>query len=85
MQKADKQAMLLTLKGIYKQGKIELEQPINISQPVEVLVIFLDKPEKETNQTTGIDKFSFLKSMQISDRYNISLSESLIEERRQER
>ncbi len=77
--------MLLTLKGIYKQGKIELEQPINISQPVEVLVIFLDKPEKETNQTTGIDKFSFLKSMQISDRYNISLSESLIEERRQER
>jgi hypothetical protein len=47
---------MLTVKGIYKDGKVELvEQPVGIGDPARVLVTFLTANEPSDRSRVGAD------------------------------
>ena len=83
---------MLALKGIYQNGIIKFENPIEFDRPVQVIVTFIDekisksiKKENSKNENgLDINKFSFKQSIQASENFTGSFSESLIEERRTE-
>ena len=84
---------MLALRGIYKNGFIKLDNPINIDKPLRVIVTFIDEKiqlnyqpdeknnEKEKKKIIDINKFSFLQSIEASKDFKGSFSDSLTEER----
>ena len=84
---------MLALRGIYKNGFIKLDNPINIDKPLRVIVTFIDEKiqlnyqpdeknnEKEKKKIIDINKFSFLQSIEASKNFKGSFSDSLTEER----
>ena len=84
---------MLALQGIYKNGYIKLDNPININKPLKVIVTFIDEEIKLNKQsfviesekkTLNINNFSFLKSIEASKNFKGSFSDTLIDERREE-
>lgn len=73
---------MISLKGIYKNGKVQLYDEIKTEDPVEVIVTFLEDIEKTESKKLDIDKFSFQKSRELLKDYKGSLSEAVINERR---
>lgn len=74
---------MLTVKGIYQDGKISLQQHVRYPAPIQVIVVFLDdlepiEPKKQVRKT-----FSFRQSRELLKTYKGSLSDAVIEERRQ--
>lgn len=84
---------MLALRGIYKNGFIKLDNPINIDKPLKVIVTFIDEKiqlnyqsdkennEKQKKKIIDINKFSFLQSIEASKDFKGSFSDSLTEER----
>ena len=77
---------MLTIKGIYQDGKISLQHNVRYDTQVKVLVIFLDDLESvETKkQVRKSFSFSFQQARELLKEYHGSLSDAVIEERRQE-
>ena len=73
---------MLTVKGIYQDGKILLQQDVNCKTQVNVLVIFLDDSELVEVKTPGRKQFSFRQARERLKNYTGSLSDAVIEERR---
>lgn len=71
-----------TLKGTYFNGVFELEKPIDFKEKMEIVVVFL-KPEKV--KENDIKKFSVRKSLAFTKDFNLNISETIIEERRNEK
>lgn len=73
---------LLAIKGIYENGHIILEEEISSKKPIPVIVTFLE--EKQPESTTKIfPSFNFKKAQQLSVTLKSSLTDTLIEERRE--
>jgi len=72
----------LTLEGIYHDGIVEIQEAIKFNEPMRVLVIFIDE-FKQTRKSK--DKFSFAKSLELTKNCKGSLSEEVINERRNEK
>jgi len=75
---------MLSVKGIYQNGKIELEEPMNEKGPIQVIVTFLE-PSKVEKGTLPLKDFSFKKSRKRLKKYKFSLSDAVIEDRNTER
>jgi len=73
---------MIALKGVYEDGVVKLEQPVNYDKPVEVIVTFLE--EEQPKKRLRYEDFSFEKSKKQLEKYNFSLSEEIINERRGE-
>ena len=73
---------MLAIKGIYENGKISLQEKVKISKPVNVIITFLEDVEKPLSGIIDLRKFSFNKSRELLKNYKGSLSDVVIEERR---
>ncbi|TAN51953.1 MAG: hypothetical protein EPN21_05275 [Methylococcaceae bacterium] len=72
---------LLTIKGIYENGQISLEETVPSKKTISVIVTFLE--EKPPGSKKNIfSSFNFKKSQQLSATLKTSLTDALIEERR---
>lgn len=72
----------LTLEAVYRNGLIELPKNIKFKHPMRVLVVFLDetKPEKYIE-----NRFSFAKSLRLTKNCKGTISDIIINERRNEK
>ena len=75
---------MLTVRAIYKEGKIILPNEIAFDKPVDVLVTFLEDIEISGSEKTPPQKFSFRKSRALFKGCKGFLSQAVIEERRDE-
>nr|WP_295923659.1 hypothetical protein [uncultured Dyadobacter sp.] len=75
---------MLKIKGIYQNGRIQLDQNPTISQTVKVIVTFpeIDTPSPVGPKILAWPDFSFDKSRQLLKSLKSSLSEEVIAERR---
>jgi len=73
---------MLAIKGTYDKGKIILQEKIAASKPVPVIVTFLEDVKGEHVTRFDANKFSFGKAKKILKDYRGSLSDAVIEERR---
>jgi hypothetical protein len=67
--------MLTTIKGVYNQGQIILDEtPTNVTEPIEVYVTFTEKKEPATKKKM---EFGFGKGMvtYMSDDFNEPLED----------
>ena len=76
---------MLSVKGTYKDGVVELEEPLDFKDASKVIVTFLeDETFANTKRLTAKD-FSFSKAREASKAYKGNLSDAVIEERARER
>jgi len=68
---------MLSIEGIYQNGQVILKEKAKFSQPVKVIVMFLEEPKK----AISLEDFSFTQSRKILKDLDSSLSDTLIEER----
>ncbi len=73
---------MLTLEGTYNNGYIELPENPVINRPVRVLITFLDDVELPKKRKLS-RRFSFQKSRALFKNCTTSLSQAVIEERRE--
>lgn len=73
---------MLTIKGIYENGKISLQEKVKTTKQVNVIVTFLENVEIPNSGNLDLRKFSFNKSRELLKDYKGSLSDAVVEERR---
>jgi hypothetical protein len=71
---------MLAVKGIYQNGQLILEEPVHFLEPVAVIVTFLE--EQPLPSKIDLAHFSFSQSRELLKEVKSSLSDALIEERR---
>lgn len=74
---------MLALKGIYENGIIKLEKPPQSDKPIMVIVTFLEEEESKEEKPLSLEDFSFMKTRALLADYKGSLSDAVIEERRE--
>ena len=73
---------LLAINGIYENGHIILEEKFPTQKTFKVVVTFLE--EKESKPVTKLfSSFNFKKSQQLTAHLKTSLTDALVEERRE--
>jgi hypothetical protein len=75
----------IAVNGIYKNGKVHPDRRIQSEKPIKVIVTFLDEEFPEIEKRLAVKDFSFLDSREKSKRFNGSLSDAVIEDRKAER
>ncbi len=73
---------MLAIEGIYQEDKLILKEKVTFTKPVRVIVTFLEDPDKMKQPKIDIAKFSFAQSRKRLKDLKTSLSDTLIEERR---
>jgi len=73
---------MLAIKGIYKKGKIYLQEKVETNKPINVVVTFLEDFETPISKKFDLKSLSFNKSRELLKDYKGSLSDAVIEERR---
>ena len=75
---------MIAVKGVYENGEIRLDKRIQTIKPIKVIVTFLDEELTNDSKRLITDDFTFLKSREISKRFKGSLSDTVIDERKEE-
>lgn len=73
---------MLSVKGIFKDGKVIIQEYVKTENEVNVIVTFLEDVKANVVRKLDIEKFSFKKSREMLRNYKGSLSDAIIEERR---
>ncbi len=73
---------MLALKGIYENGIVTLEKPLKTDKKMEVIVTFLEE-ENDRDKILSLKDFSFMETRQKTSKYNFSLSNAVLEERKE--
>ena len=73
---------MLSVKGTYKDGRVIIREGIKTEKPVNVIVTFLEEVKTPVEEKLDISKFSFKKARKLLESYKGSLSDAIIEERR---
>lgn len=73
---------MLAVKGIYKHGRIFLKEEVKTTKPVNVIVTFLEDFETAVSKKIDLKNFSLNKSKELLKDYKGSLSDAVLEERR---
>ncbi len=73
---------MLAIKGTYENGKIFLQEKVKTTKPVNIIVTFLEDVETPISKKLDLKRFSFSKSRELLKDYKGSLSDAVIEERR---
>lgn len=76
---------MISVSGIYENGKIKLDKHIKSRKKSRVIVTFLDEMVENDEKTLTKEDFSFKSSRAKTKRYKGSVSDSIVEERRAER
>jgi hypothetical protein len=74
---------MLRLTGTYYEGKVHLGKIIPTDRPLKVTVIFEEEVSKPEPSRLTFSDFSFAKTREILKNTKGSLSETVIEERRE--
>jgi len=72
---------MISIKGKYENGAIELAKKIISNKSIDVIVTFLDEELEEDNEI-NISNFSFLQSQNKLKKYTDNFSDTIIEERK---
>jgi hypothetical protein len=76
---------MLAVTGIYQNGHIILDERVETTKPIKVVITFLeDIASQPPPSKIDIRKFSFQKSKELLKDLKGSLSDAIIEERRAE-
>lgn len=72
----------LTLETIYRNGLVELPNNVKFNHPMRVLVVFIDeyRPKKRLEH-----RFSFTQSLELTKNCKGTISDLIIDERRNEK
>ncbi len=73
---------MLSVKGTYKDGRVIIQEGIKTEKPIRVIVTFLEEVKTPVEEKLDISKFSFKKAKKLLESYKGSLSDAIIEERR---
>jgi len=73
---------MLAVKGIYQNGQLILKEKVPFTEPITVIVTFLEEPKKQMAKKLDLSQFSFAQSREMLKNVKSSLSDTLIEERR---
>jgi hypothetical protein len=74
---------MVQLSGTYNNGSITLDKKISINKPVKVLVTFLDEDVTDAKNNLPHNRFSFSEGREILKNLQSSLSDAVIEERKE--
>lgn len=75
---------MIAVIGKYENGIVRLEKTIETKKPMNVIVTFLDETtQDENNQRLNKNDFSFSSAREASKSFEGSISESVVEERRE--
>jgi len=74
---------MLQLTGTYYQGKVHLKKTIPTDRPVKVTVVFEEEVNQSEPKRLKFSDFSFAKTREILKNVKGSLSDTVIEERRE--
>ena len=72
---------MIAVAGTYNNGFVELDKEYKTSNPVKVIVTFLEDLEPSLETKLSLADFSFKKSQENLKGFKGSLSDSIIEER----
>lgn len=77
---------MLAVTGTYQNGQITLDERIETTKPIKVVITFLEEipSAKPASKRVDLNKFSFQKSKKLLKSLKSSLSDAIIEERRAE-
>jgi hypothetical protein len=75
---------MVAVVGTYQNGYVKLDKEYLSSNPVKVIVTFLENVQTESDRALSLNDFSFSKSQKNLENFKGSFSDSIIEERRQE-
>lgn len=76
---------MLAVIGTYENGYVKFESEITFKNPVRVIITFLEEIEPISGNELRLKDFSFSESKKLLKNYKGSFSESVVEERRQDR
>ncbi|MDP2890258.1 MAG: hypothetical protein Q8P34_14990 [Bacteroidota bacterium] len=75
---------MIAVSGVYENGVITLERNVRSKRSMKVIVTFLDEEiQHDSKRLTTMD-FSFKRSREKSKRYDGSLSDAVIDDRKSE-
>ena len=80
-----KKIAMLSVSGIYENGAIRLDKRIQSRRRIKVIVTFLEESPNTKEKRLKVDDFSFSSSREKSKRFKGSISDSIIEDRREAR
>ena len=74
---------MVALAGTYQNGHIKLDKEYLSEKPVKVIVTFLEEVKEPVEKRLTVEDFSFLQSQKELASYKGSLSDAVVEERRE--
>lgn len=75
---------MLSVVGTYQNGKVKFAGNISSTQPIKVVVTFLEEVDNLVDDKLELNDFSFLKSRDVLRDMESSLAETVVQERRSE-
>lgn len=75
---------MVTVVGTYQNGYVKFDRDFLSDNPVKVIVTFLEDVQIQSDKGLSLSDFSFAKSQKNLENYKGSLSDTVIEERREE-
>ena len=75
---------MLSIFGTYLNGYLKLEKEYSTTNPVKVIVTFLEEVRIASENELHLSDFSFSKSKKNLENFKGSFSDTIIEERRSE-
>jgi len=75
---------MVAVVGTYQNGYVKLDKEYHSSNPVKVIVTFLDEVPAQAEKGLSLSDFSFAQSQKNLENFKGSFSETVIEERRLE-
>ena len=73
---------MLALSGIYKNGHITLDKKVSVKDSAKVIVTFIDDDIEIEQPPVNNSSFSFLASQQLLNSIKGNLSDTVVEDRR---
>ena len=74
---------MLTVVGTYQNGFVKLDKDYSTTNPVKVIITFLEEVETNSEKGISLSDFSFSKSKKNLKNFKGSLSNTVVEERRE--
>lgn len=75
---------MVAVVGTYQNGYVKLDKDYPSSNPVKVIVTFLEDIQTHSEKQLSLSDFSFAKSQKNLENFKGSFSDAVIEERRLE-
>ena len=75
---------MLTAVGTYQNGFVKLDKDYSTTNPIKVIITFLEEVETNSEKGISLSDFSFTKSKKNLKNFKGSFGDTVVEERRKE-